>query len=128
MAFDPFWMFRPSLLRDMNQNINPSWFSPSLNVNLAGNAAVEEKVVTEVASYGRQIGWLNELIVAIVEGKPIPQKTLAQLQQAISDIEAIKAANEKSAVYTAEEALDRLQREHHAGYEILLRSRKLSSD
>ena len=57
--FDPFWMFRMPLSGDVNQRITAPWFSPSVTVNYAGDAAVEDRVVTKVASYGRQLGWLT---------------------------------------------------------------------
>ena len=56
-AFDPFWMFRLPLSGAVNQRITAPWFSPSLTVNYAGDPAVEDRVVTEVASYGTQLGW-----------------------------------------------------------------------
>ena len=58
--YDPFWMFRSPLSGDVTQRITAPWFSPSLTVNYAGDPVVEDRVVTEVASYGRQIGWLTE--------------------------------------------------------------------
>jgi hypothetical protein len=38
-GFDPFWMFRLPLSGDVNQRITAPWFSPSLTVNYAGDAA-----------------------------------------------------------------------------------------
>jgi hypothetical protein len=52
-AFDPFWLFRWPLSVDVSQRITAPWFSPSLTVNYAGDPKIEDRVVTEVASYGR---------------------------------------------------------------------------
>src|SRR5262249_52130129 len=83
-GFDPFWIFRGPLGGDVgvNQRITAPWFSPSLTVNYAGDAHVEDRVVTEVASYGRQLGWLNEITLALATNKPVPAETLRQLEQA----------------------------------------------
>src|SRR5258706_9585696 len=51
-GFDPLWMFRAPWSGDVAQRITAPWFSPSLTVNYAGDPAVEDRVVTEVASYG----------------------------------------------------------------------------
>jgi hypothetical protein len=58
-GLDPFWIFRSPLSGnvDVAQRITAPWFSPSLTVSYAGDPAVENRVVTEVASYGKQLGW-----------------------------------------------------------------------
>ena len=58
-GFDPLWMFRAPWSGDVAQRITAPWFSPSLTVNYAGDPEVEDRVVTEVASYGKQLGWLT---------------------------------------------------------------------
>ena len=60
-SFDPLWMFRAPWSGDVAQRITAPWFSPSLTVNYAGDPAVEDRVVTEVASNGKQLGWLTEI-------------------------------------------------------------------
>ena len=54
-SFDPLWFWRLPLSGDVNQRIT---------VNYAGNTLIEDRVITEVASFGRQIGWLSEIAVA----------------------------------------------------------------
>src|SRR5262249_49917781 len=99
------------------------WFSPSLTVNYAGDAHVEDRVVTEVASYGRQLGWLNEITLALATNKPVPAETLRQLEQASERIKAIKDESRASALDAAKKALDRLQRLQPDDYERLVRER-----
>ena len=53
-VFDPFWMFRWPFSGDVKQRFAAPSFSPSFTVNYAGDPKIEERVVTEVASYGRQ--------------------------------------------------------------------------
>ena len=122
-GFDPFWMLRMPLSGDVSQRITAPWFSPSVTVNYAGDAVVEDRVVTEVASYGRQLGWLTEIAIALAKNQPLPEKTLHRLEQASREIEAIKKEARLSALQEADKALDRLEREQPAQYAKLLRER-----
>src|SRR6266478_6017856 len=92
-GFDPFWMFRAPWSGDVAQRITAPWFSPSLTVNYAGDPAVEDRVVTEVASYGKQLGWLTEIAIALAEGRPLPEETLRRLEKATKDIDANERAS-----------------------------------
>jgi hypothetical protein len=123
-GFDPFWMFRLPLSGAVNQRITAPWFSPSLTVNYAGDPAIEDRVVTEVASYGKQLGWLNEIVLAMASKQAIPQETLASLEEAVKKIEAIKREVQPSAVDAANRALDQLMREQPDRYTELLRDRQ----
>jgi len=44
--------------------------SPRASVNFAGNPAFERKITKDVASYGSQIGWLNDIIAALAVAAP----------------------------------------------------------
>ena len=123
-GFDPLWMFRAPWSGNVAQRITAPWFSPSLTVNYAGDAAVEDRVVTEVASYGKQLGWLTEIVIASAKGQPLPTETLARLEKAAKDIAVIKEQVGVSAVEAANEALDRLERHDPAQYHNLLRERR----
>jgi hypothetical protein len=123
-GFDPFWMFRLPLSGAVNQRITAPWFSPSLTVNYAGDPAVEDRVVTEVASYGQQLGWLNEIVLALANEQAVPQETLKRLQKAVQDIETIKQEVQPSALASANKALDQLKDEQPETYAELLRQRK----
>ena len=123
-SFDPFWMFRLPLSGAVNQRITAPWFSPSLTVNYAGDPAIEDRVVTEVASYGTQLGWLNAIVLALANKQPIPEETLRSLEDAVQRIKAIKEEAQPSALSAASKALDRLQRDQPHEYEELLRDRQ----
>lgn len=120
---NPFSWLRAPLSGDVIQRIATSWFSPSMTVNFAGDAAIEGKVVTEVASYGRQIGWLNEIVAALATGKPVPAETLAKLQAAMAEIEALKKEAAGDAETMADAALDRLAAQDEAAFARLVRRR-----
>lgn len=123
-GFDPFWMFPAPLSGDVKQRSTAPWFSPSLAVNYAGDPVIEDRVVTEVASYGKQLGWLTEIALALANKQPLPEKTLHDLEQASEKIEAIKNDVRPSALEAASEALDRLRRDQPELYEKLLRERQ----
>jgi len=123
-GFDPFWMFRLPLSGDVNQRITAPWFSPSLTVNYAGEPAIEDRVVTEVASYGKQLGWLNEIVLALANKQAVPQETLKRLEKAVQDIETIKKEAQPSALDAANKALDQLRRDQPDKYAVLLRDRQ----
>ena len=123
-GFDPFWMFRLPLSGAVNQRITAPWFSPSLTVNYAGDPAIEDRVVTEVASYGQQLGWLNEIVLALANKQAVPQETLTRLQKAVQDIEAIKLEVQPSALASANKALDQLKEQQPEAYAELLRERQ----
>jgi hypothetical protein len=125
-GFDPLWMFRAPWSGNVAQRITAPWFSPSLTVNYAGDAAVEDRVVTEVASYGKQLGWLTEIVIASANEQPLPTETLARLEKAARKIDAIKEQSRASAVEAANNALDRLERDDPAQYNELLRERRNS--
>ena len=125
-GFDPLWMFRAPWSGNVAQRITAPWFSPSLTVNYAGDAAVEDRVVTEVASYGKQLGWLTEIVIASANGQPLPTETLARLEKAARKIDAIKEQSRASAIEAANNALDRLERDNPAQYNELLRERRNS--
>jgi hypothetical protein len=121
-GFDPFWMFRAPLSGDVTQRITAPWFSPSLTVNYAGDAAIEDRVVTEVASYGRQLGWLSEIALALARGEAPPQETLQRLTEAAARIEQHDLRPD--ALQSARAALERLEREDPKAYDALLRERR----
>jgi hypothetical protein len=123
-GFDPFWMFRLPLCGDVNQRITAPWFSPSLTVNYAGDPAVEDRVVTEVASYGKQLGWLNDIVLALATKQAIPPDRLSSLETAVKEINAIKRQTQVSAVDAANKALDQLKRDEPDAYAELLRERQ----
>jgi hypothetical protein len=51
------------------QEIMTRWWSPNISLNFAGDAGIEREVNEDVASYGRQIGWLNDIVAALAAEK-----------------------------------------------------------
>lgn len=117
--FDPFVFFKAPWSGDVWQRINSGWFSPTFN--FAGDAKIEERVVSEVASYGKQIGWLSEIALAQAKGEKPAVETVAKLIKAVKQIEEIKAAENSSALRAAIDALERLKKTDPDAYETLMK-------
>lgn len=119
MPFDLFsWMFHFPLSGNVAQRI----FSPAITVNYAGDAAIEERVVSDVASYGKQIGWLSEIVLALAQDKRPDRDTVQSLAGAIEKIEDIKQQLKKSTLASAVEALNQLKEEQPEAYRSLMNS------
>src|ERR1700687_924140 len=94
------------------QNIDTRWWSPTVTMNFAGNPGVEREVTEDVASYGRQIGWLNDIVTALVaaEGQdaikrhPKAADSLRKLAAAQHKIDAIKKRRGGNTAHTAKRA------------------------
>lgn len=96
------WFWAPNLhlefpwSGDVTQDIDPvaSWFFGTIKPG-AGNPRIERRAF-DVASYGRQLGWITEVLIAIAErdGAPSGQAgaSLEKLKRIRGEIEKIKDA------------------------------------
>ncbi len=87
----PWWgFFKGPLSGDVTQDIAPitSWLSPQFEFNFAGNRRVEEKIVADVASYGKQLGILSEAVLELAAGKE--GKAIVRLKELAADIDKVK--------------------------------------
>src|SRR5689334_10974816 len=92
------------------QEIMTRFWSPTISLNFAGDAGVEREVNEDVASYGRQIGWLNEVVLALSANAKIASGSqaadaLAKMKMAAERIEKIKDRHKESALERARDAL-----------------------
>lgn len=107
------WSFNPIVHWPLSGSVTQD-ISPTLLFR-ARDAEVETRVLREVSSYGRQIGKLSEVLLAIV--KVIPKdaldeptrKTVAQLQVWATNIERIKK-DEKVLPGSREEAKELMEK------------------
>lgn len=100
--------FKLPLSGNVTQTINPwtVFFNPIgsqiglFNVNLgnSSNPAVEEQVISDVASYGKQLGRIEDaLVVLLAHFRPkraltkAENKTILDLKRMIEDIADVKA-------------------------------------
>jgi len=111
------------------QTFDAHWLSPNVSVNFAGNPAVEREVTEDVASYGSQIGWLNDVVVALAEvasdavkANPDAADALKSLKDAMAKIEDIKQRRKTNALDAARDALSRLGSADKDAYKRLVKS------
>lgn len=116
--FDPFWLFKLPLSGDVMQRISLPWFSPTFN--FAGDAGIEKQVVSEVASYGKQIGWLNELVIKLAEQQAVDVDVLKKVKKAVEDIDEIKKIHASTVLHTAVDALKQLEASEPQLYQELI--------
>jgi hypothetical protein len=122
MPNNPFSFFPLPWSGPVTQDLLDHWFSPAVTYNFAGNATIEKQVVESVASYGRQIGWLNEVVLALAEKRTPAAATLGRMRETVDQVEALKAIHASSALADATDALARLKKESPGSYERLLLS------
>jgi aminoglycoside phosphotransferase (APT) family kinase protein len=96
---------------DVSQWINPSWWMGSfgqqlgfININETSSAdpGVERRIVEEVASYGRQLGWISEaleVVMGCVRNAGLTdnltgaeQVALDRLKRLVEDVHRVKTA------------------------------------
>jgi len=117
--FDPFWLFKLPLSGDVMQRISLPWFSPTFN--FAGDAGIEKQVVSEVASYGKQIGWLNELVIKLAEQQAVDADVLKKVKKAVEDIDEIKKIHASAVLHKAVDALKQLETSEPQLYQELIK-------
>lgn len=102
--------FKAPLSGDVNQAINPwSWVFGTgqfgfVNINLgtSGNPEVEQEVLEEVGSYGRQLGRIGDALAVLIrhadQGKLAPQEqdALHKLRFQLEAIDKIKERQPRS--------------------------------
>jgi hypothetical protein len=111
------------------QTIDTRWWSPNISVSFAGDPAIEREVNEDVASFGSQIGWLNDIVVALAAAAPDAVKhneaagdALKKLEKARLEIEKIKKRRKATALDKARDALADLGSTDKSAYGVLVRS------
>jgi len=109
------------------QEIMTRFWSPNISLNFAGDAGVEREVNEDVASYGKQIGWLNDVVLALGANVKLAScseaaDALAKMKKAQERIEKIKERRKESTLERARDALKTLHDEDPSAYRDLLRS------
>lgn len=94
---------------NVTQDISPvsSWLSPQFEFNFAGNRQIESEVVTDVASYGKQLGLLAEAVLEIAEGEK--GDAVDKLQALMDQVEAVKRRHEESLESRVRSDIERLK-------------------
>lgn len=89
------WLWAPHY-RLFNQNVQPQTDWTFGNISpLAGDAATEQRIHEDVASYGRQIGLVTEVLLSLADKDAISpaqaRESLERLKEIRNDIERLKA-------------------------------------
>ena len=110
-----YWLsaFRAPLSGDVTQTIDPRFFSPNVTVEFQGDAEVEGRIVSRVASYGSQLDTLIEAVQVLAAAQGVEVPELAKLAE---DIAAEKAAHKDGLKDRAEAALEALREGDPEGY------------
>lgn len=122
------WFWSPTLHLPFSgsvaQRIEPdtNWFFAGIPPS-AGNGDLEKKAF-DVASYGRQIGWITEVLLAEKQSKSVDPDTAAEslrkLQKTYEEIEAVKKQSRAEIADAAASALAKLREADREAYDRLL--------
>src|SRR4029077_7973176 len=102
----PFSLFAPG---NLNQPILPGWSFGNVSVNYAGNADIEKDVVEKVASYGKQLGIIPDVVLELAGDRPAKDgDPLKQLRDIAAKVKMIKEEHKRSLSEQASDAMAKL--------------------
>jgi hypothetical protein len=108
----PFSLFAPG---NLNQPILPGWSVGNVSVNYAGNADIEKDVVEKVASYGKQLGIITDVVLELAGDKPPKDEhPLAQLREIAAKVRKLKEEHKRSLTEQASDAMAKLAKTDEA--------------
>ena len=112
-----YWFNKAPLSGDVTQDIAPytNFLSPQIDINFAGDRRVEHKVVSEVASYGKQLGIITEALLQLTADNN--SQEVVRLRELYKEIEKVKEKNKTDLEKTAKDALDKLKETDPAALE-----------
>ena len=116
--FPWFWIWAPQFpFSDFTVSPQTDW---SIGNTASGNPRLEQHIHQDVASYGRQIGWLSEVLLQLAGSETVTQQqaleSLARLEKLRGDIEALKVADRATTQDQAIALLDKLARSDPDGF------------
>lgn len=115
----PFSLFAPG---NLNQPILPGWSFGNVTVGYAGDPDIEKRVVEDVASFGKQIGIITDVVLELASGKPAAKnEPLAQLREIEAKVKAIKEQQKRSLSEKASDAMAKLAQSDGAAAERIAR-------
>ena len=108
---------------EVDQHIAPSLFSTSINVRGLGEPKLEQQIFTEVATYGKQLGELTDVVLSLAEAANLADcHALKELKAIARDVDKKKQEYRESAQQRAERALQELADSDPEGLSRLLSS------
>lgn len=115
--------FNFPLSGDVNQKIEPDWFFGTIDSEV-GDSEIEKEIFLKVASYGKQIGMLAEVLLSIAENQKLNEKdikTLSKLKELQDKVEAIKTSKRERVKENAKNILNKLRDCDSDGFKSLLK-------
>ncbi len=108
----PFSLFAPG---NLTQPILPGWSFGNVSVNYAGNADIEKDVVEDVASYGKQLGIITDVVLELTANKAAKKgEPLQQLRDIAAKVKKIKDEHAGSLADGARNAMAKLAKSDKA--------------
>lgn len=101
-------------------------FHPYTTWDISGDQAVELSVYRDVASAGRQLGKLTDVVLQLADALARSDREIAgseclrELREMDAEIKAVKERVEESAAKKAEKTLDDLRKSDPAAFKLLL--------
>lgn len=97
--------FRAPLSGNVNQDYaaNTSWFSPQLEFNFAGDKKIESQVVGNVASYGKQLSIITDVLLELTASND--SEFVERLRQLNYEVEQVKSKNQAESISTLKKQL-----------------------
>jgi uncharacterized membrane protein YccC len=125
---------RAPLSGDVTQDIAPSIGGQlgllNINATRSGDPALEQRIITQVASYGRQLGWLIEAVDVLARRQPrrgLSEADIHALDQLHELAERVEAVKEQAALEQIERIVSEvaaLSRDPQANAEAIRRVRE----
>ena len=115
--------FNFPLSGNVNQRIDPDWFFGTIDPEV-GDSEIEKEIFLKVASYGKQIGMLTEVLISIADELKLngdSNTTLSELKDIQSKVDAIKSSKKERVKENAKIILDKLKACDPEGFKSLLR-------
>jgi hypothetical protein len=99
------------------KDISPvtSWFSPNYEINFAGDQEIEAQIISQTASYGKQLGKLSAAVLELADSGP--GEAVENLRKMTDDIEKMKTSALQEKI---KQQLKRLQETDKDAYDALL--------
>ncbi|MEM8824461.1 MAG: hypothetical protein AAGF30_12685 [Pseudomonadota bacterium] len=103
------FLFAPQIYWPLSGNVSQD-IAPHFNPEIEGIPEVEYKVVTEVASYGKQLGKLTDAVLALAEKVDPKGKEVAVLRKIAKDVEQAKREAAAEVEMRAAKAAERAEK------------------
>lgn len=116
------WNF--PLSGNVTQRLEQDWFFDTIETEV-GDREIEKEIFLKVASYGKQIGMLTEVLLSIADELKLNKKkimALSELKDLQTKVEAIKSSKEKRVKENAKQILDKLKACDPEGFNDVIRA------